>query len=655
MSAKTSIISQSAFTLLALTLGVVVALQIGGAANELLLADPGAVVRWGLPIATAITQASMAVTVGALIFAAFALPNKSAALSQTLNISAVAASLWFFAGTLQFLFTYLSVTGLAISASQDFGAQLLLFATQIELGQYLSLNLLGAALIAVLAVATRNLTGTVFAAAAGLLSLVPLALTGHAAGTANHGLAVNALGLHLAAVSIWFGGLALLLLLRWRKLITLNIVQRYSTLALIAFVLIATSGVLSAWLRIGALTNLFTAYGSLILIKSGLLVLLGLIGAWHRIRVINNWDASQLQFYKLVASEILLMAGAIGVAAALSRTAPPVNAKSEVGTSPAEILTGQKLPPEYDLVTFFTQYKIDPLWLAVCLFGLIGYWFGVRRLTQRGDKWPVGRTVSWTLGMLLLLFITNGSFNAYQEYLFSVHMMAHMLLTMAVPILLVPGAPITLISRAAAKRQDESRGLREWALWAVHSKYAQFISHPIVAGLLFSSSLVVFYYTPLFAWATREHIGHEWMVVHFLITGYLFVQALIGVDPGPHRLPFAMRIGLLILVLAFHAFFGLALMTGNGLLLADWFGAMGRTWGASPLEDQHTGGAIAWGIGELPTAALTIIVSVQWFRSDAREARRLDRAADRGDNKDFETYNAMLARLAERDAKNGDN
>jgi putative copper resistance protein D len=48
----------------------------------------------------------------------------------------------------------------------------------------------------------------------------------------------------------------------------------------------------------------------------------------------------------------------------------------------------------------------------------------------------------------------------------------------------------------------------------------------------------------------------------------------------------------------FHAFFGLALMMGQGLLLADWFGAMGRTWGQRPLQDQQTGGAIAWGIGE---------------------------------------------------------
>ena len=79
--------------------------------------------------------------------------------------------------------------------------------------------------------------------------------------------------------------------------------------------------------------------------------------------------------------------------------------------------------------------------------------------------------------------------------------------------------------------------------------------------------------------------------------------------------------------------------------LLIWFGAMGRTWGLSPLEDQQTGGAIAWGIGEIPTIVLTIIVSIQWFNADKRESVRLDRASDRSGNKDLEEYNQMLKRI----------
>jgi putative copper resistance protein D len=253
--------------------------------------------------------------------------------------------------------------------------------------------------------------------------------------------------------------------------------------------------------------------------------------------------------------------------------------------------------------------------------------------------------------MLLLLWITNGPLYVYEQYLFSVHMMAHMILTMGVPVLLVPGAPVTLLLRASDVRKDDSRGLREWVLWAVHTPWAKLVSNPIFAAINFAASLVIFYFTPLFTWATRDHLGHQWMIVHFLITGYLFVQAVIGVDPGPQKIPYLMRLMLLIGTLAFHAFFGLSLMSGDGLLQADWYGAMGRTWGESPIDDQHTGGAIAWGIGEIPAAVLTIIVSIQWFRSDVREARRLDRASDRSGNKDVEDYNAMLAKLAKRDGE----
>ena len=33
---------------------------------------------------------------------------------------------------------------------------------------------------------------------------------------------------------------------------------------------------------------------------------------------------------------------------------------------------------------------------------------------------------------------------------------------------------------------------------------------------------------------------------------------------------------------------------GQGLFVAEWFGAMGRTWGETPLQDQYSGGGVAW-------------------------------------------------------------
>jgi putative copper resistance protein D len=626
-------------------LAVLIGLAIGGGAAALQFSDPGPVIRYGVPLVKALMNIAMAISIGSLVFAGFAAGDKSAVLRKLLNLASAAAAVWAIAASVHFVLSFVSVSGAAFSLEQSFSQGLWVYATEIELGISLALNLLPAFAISILALAISSLTGTAFVAALGLASLIPLALIGHAAGTANHSLAVNSLGLHLVGIVTWVGGLVAVYALRKDLLGEARpMLSRYSSLALASFVIVAVSGIGSSYVRIPDAAGLFSPYGQLLLIKVILLVILGSFGALYRSRILKN-ISEKGSFFKLALLEIFIMGLAVGTGTALARTAPPVEQGEFVIPTPAQLLTGEPLPPEFSMETFFTQWKLDILWALIALWAIGAYLVAVRRLAKRGDSWPIARTISWVAGMLLLVFVTSGSLNVYQEYLFSIHMIAHMFLTMAIPVLLVPGAPVTLLMRAVQKRSDDSRGVREWVLWAVHTKYAEFVSHPLVAAVNFAGSLVVFYFTPLFDWATREHIGHQWMIVHFLITGYLFVQSLIGIDPGPSRVSYPIRLVMLIGVMAFHAFFGLALMGGTGLLLPDWFGAMGRTWGLPPLEDQQSGGAIAWGIGEIPTIILTIIVSVQWFKSDSRDSKRLDRASDRSGNQDLADYNQMLDRI----------
>jgi putative copper resistance protein D len=631
-----------------LLVAIILGLAIGGGADPLQFSDPGPIIRYGTPIAKGLMNLSMAVAIGSLVLAAFAANDKSAVLRKLLNLAAVSAAIWAVVGSVHFLLSFISVSGASFSLEASFSQGLLVYATEIELGISLALNLLAALAIATVALMVSSLTGTLLTAALGLASLIPLALIGHASGTKDHSLAVNSLGLHLVGIVIWVGGLIALYAIRPElKGSSKPIAQRFSSLALVSFVLVGISGIGSTYVRMPDIQSLASPYGLLLILKVSLLVVLGVFGAIYRKGILEKIDQKG-SFFKLALLEVSIMGLAIGTGTALARTAPPVDQGAFITPTPAQLLTGEYLPPELTLETFFTVSKVDILWLVIAIWAMGAYLLGVRVLKNRGDSWPVARTVSWLLGMALLIFTTSGSLNAYQEYLFSVHMIAHMSLTMAIPVLLVPGAPVTLLMRAVQKRSDESKGVREWVLWAVHTKPAMFIAHPGFAAVNFAASLVIFYFTPIFDWATREHIGHQWMIVHFLITGYLFVQSLIGIDPGPARVSYPFRLVTLIAVMAFHAFFGVALMTGSGLLLPDWFGAMGRTWGLSPLEDQQQGGAIAWGIGELPTIALAIIVSWQWFKSDRRDSVRLDRASDRGGNKDLDSYNQMLDRINQR-------
>jgi cytochrome c oxidase assembly factor CtaG/putative copper export protein len=632
----------------------VAALAYGGGAAPQLIQDPGAFSRWGLPIAKLFVNLGAAGMIGSLVLAVWALAPKRREFDVALDVAAASAAVFTVASAVTGLLTFLVVTGVPLSLGDTFGAQLGQFLTSIPLGQsWLTTTLMGAA-VTVLCFAVRNHTAVLFVTVLAVASLVPMAQQGHAAGTAGHAAAITALGLHLIFAGAWLGGLVTLVLLR-RELDAKRlpiVLARYSTVALICFIIVAVSGYASAALRIGTWDQLASQYGVLVIVKLLALLALGGFGALQRRYLIGRMSragvAGVTEFWYLVVAELAFMGIASGVAAALGRTATPIGEDpGSVAQTPAEILTGEPLPPWPELWRYFTEWNLDLLWIFACAFGIFFYVAGVRRLRRRGAAWPVYRTVLWVAGMLLLAYITNGGVNAYEQYLFSAHMAAHMVLTMAVPVLLVPGAPVTLAARAIRARKDGSRGGREWILLAVHSKFAGIIANPLVAAALFAGSLWVFYFTPLFRWTMVDHLGHEWMIVHFLITGYLFVQSLIGIDPVPYRLPYPFRLVLLLGTMAMHAFFGLAIMSSTGLLLADWYGAMG--WGTDALVDQQTGGGIAWSIGEIPTVALAITVAVQWRRSDQKESRRHDRHADRTGDAELEAYNARLAAIADHD------
>ncbi|WP_349865535.1 cytochrome c oxidase assembly protein [Leifsonia sp. WHRI 6310E] len=639
--------------LVAALASVIAGLAFGGGANAPLLADPGALVRWGLPVATLLVNLSLSGVVGALVLVCFVFTPDREEFGKALDFAAGCAAVMTVAAAATGLFTFVSVSNVPWSFDETFSNGLSSFITSVSLGQaWLGVTLIAAA-VTVLCFAVRNHTALIFVTILAMAAVVPMAQQGHSAEAAGHDAAVTSFGLHVLFAAIWLGGLVTIIVLRGvfggDRLVT--VMERYSSIALISFIVVAASGYVNAELRIGNLSQLATPYGILVLVKVAVLVVLGLFGVSQRRILIGRLKAGGKRgtFWWIVTAELAFMGIASGVAAALARTVTPVPQTRAATPTPAEILTGEKLPPELTWGRLFTSWNFDLLWVLACAFALFFYLAGVWRLHKRGDAWPIYRTVLWVLGIALLFYITNGGVNVYEKYLFSAHMSAHMVLTMAVPLLLVPGAPVTLAARSIRKRNDGSRGGREWILLAVHSRFAGVISNPIVAAILFAGSLWAFYYTPIFRWATTDHIGHEWMVVHFLITGYLFVQSLIGIDPVKFRLPYPFRLLLLLLTMAFHAFFGLSIMQMHGLLLADWFGAMGRTWGDPPLVDQQTGGGIAWSIGEIPTVILAIVVAIQWSRSDERETRRRDRNADRTNEAELRAYNDQLARLAQRD------
>lgn len=616
------------------------ALEVGGGAAPLAVGDVGPVVRWGLPVARLMQDASVALLIGGLVLACFALKPGSGAWDRVLDVTASAAVVaTAAAGAVAFLAFRTLVTS-PLSVEPSFTESFVYFFTQIERGQYLLGTVLAFAVLAAALMVVRSPAGVAWLVPLATAPLVLLAAAGHAGSADNHTLATSSLWLHLVFVSIWVGGLLHLAILRFDRSDELvSAMTRYSSLALVSFAVVAFSGVAGAWVRTGW-DGLATPYGWLVLAKSMLLLVLGGFGAWQRRRLLRTATRARTRWFLL--AELAFMAVAMGVSNGLAQTPTPIS-EEPVDGSPATILTGSPLPPPFDVTRLVTEWSLDPLWTVICAMLAIFYVAGILRLRGRGDRWPLWRTASWLLGLALLWWATSGALAVYGTYQFSLHMADHMLLGMAVPLLLVPGAPITLGMRAVAKRTDGTRGGREWLLAIVHSTWMRWITHPVAATTIFVASIWIFYFSPLFRWAMENHVGHVWMVAHFVGAGYLFVQTIIGTDPTPHRTPFPMRLVMLLAAMATHAFFGLAILTSESVLLPDWFGAMGG--GVDALEDQRIAGGVAWSIGEIPALFLALITVLLWSRSDEREQRRTDRQADRDGDAELHAYNAELRRM----------
>ena len=620
------------------------------------LPDPGPLVGWGLPIVKLVVDAAGILTVGFAVAATFLDPQgRKGSLSKVGRAdvvrTAVAAAVWCVSSLLLLVLTLADILGITLSEAMN-PSIVMTYAPELPQTQAYALVALLAGVIAV----GGWLTTTVDVAAAWvLLALVGMAapvLSGHAAGLGDHALATSAGVAHVVAVSVWVGGLLALTVHAWRRDAGLAAATRaFSTVALVCVAVLAASGAANAYVRLASPSELLTTgYGLLVLAKVAVLAALVLLAARIRARLLPGLDGAEARrtFAKVALLEAGLMAVAVGISVGLSRTPPP--RQTIELQSLGETLLGYPYPaaPTWQRVVF--GFQLDALFLVGSLVLAALYVMGVMRLRARGDRWPWGRTVSWLLGIGCLIWATNAGIATYSPAAFSMHMLQHMWLSMMAPILLVLGAPTTLALRAIKPAPAGRRGPREWIVWSLHTPVARFVTHPVYVLIVFTVGLYGLYYTSIFASAMSTHAGHLLMNVHFVLAGYLFYWVVIGVDPTPRQVPYWGRLLLVLLSLVIHSFFALPMMMATAPFAADWYGVVRPPWMTDPVADTQLGGGIAWAFGEIPSLVVLVALSVQWARSDEREARRNDRKADRDGDVELVAYNARLAALAARDA-----
>jgi cytochrome c oxidase assembly factor CtaG len=280
-------------------------------------------------------------------------------------------------------------------------------------------------------------------------------------------------------------------------------------------------------------------------------------------------------------------------------------------------------PPPLSPTTLVTEAAIEPLTAVLIAVSGTLYLVGVRRMAARGRRWRPARTTSFFAGLVVLALATQSGLAAYEDLLFSAHVAQHLLIGMAAPFLLALGAPITLALQATDR--DVQVGL----LRTLRSRPVRVLTHPAVALALFGVSLFALYFTPIYELSLTNEAVHAVVHLHFLVAGSVFFWAVIGLDPVSWRIPFGLRLLLVLLTVPFHSFLALGLMSGDQPIAADHYASVERPGSTSPIDDQRIGAGLMWVVGDLVGLAAAAVVVVQWMRHEDRVSRRRDAVEDR--------------------------
>ena len=595
--------------------------------------------------------------VGSLLSMAFLVINKEGFLTtsgeKVRKLLKISSIIWVIGAFGTIVFTLAQILGTTVFDALDLTV-IRSFLTQISLGKYLAFQALMAAIVLIFSFATKRIESLIILLVLTIAGLVAPVFESHAASGGSHSLVIGSLVIHVIALSLWVGGVIALGTLSAQDRPTA--VPRFSQIALWSAIAVVASGTVNAWARLNFVDALNSSYAFIVLAKIVATVILLWIGYLHRKTLSNKDSINWVGFAKILTVEAAIMVVTVLMGTWLSNSSSP-DRPGVQEFSPALSIVGIPTPPEPTLSRILFSFEPNALIIGLLTLMVALYIKGVVVLTKRGDKWPVGRTVAFALGIAATNFATSGGLGLYAQFSFSYHMMSHMVLGMIAPIGLVLGAPMTLALRTLPQgRNSEERGIRGSLLAALHSKIGVIYTNPIVALAIFDGSLFALYFTDLFAVLMQSHVGHLFMSLHFLAAGFLFFFIIIGVDPNPRRVHYLVQIVILFAAMSIHAFFSVALMSTSTLIDNGFYASLQTPWLGDPLADQKLGGSIGWAMGEIPILIALVATFINWMRDDSREAKRIDRNTARqaamGQPDELANYNQYLQELAERDRKN---
>jgi len=254
----------------------------------------------------------------------------------------------------------------------------------------------------------------------------------------------------------------------------------------------------------------------------------------------------------------------------------------------------------------YLHWHTEPGLLVGLILALVLYGWSVRLWRHRDlpaeQRTTRGQAACFVFALLVLYSVVASPLDAIGEvYLFSVHMVQHMILIYVVPVLLLLGLPA-------------------WRLRAVMTlgggKFiCRWLTHPVIACLLFNLNFAVWHIPALYEWGLRDRTVHILEHGMFMGTAVLMWWPLLSRLPEHPRLPPGLQV-LYILALALGQIPVFAYLTFAGEVLYPTYETAVRLVPLSPLEDQQLGGIIMKTVSMAVLFGMLGVAFWRWYQTE---------------------------------------
>jgi putative membrane protein len=213
------------------------------------------------------------------------------------------------------------------------------------------------------------------------------------------------------------------------------------------------------------------------------------------------------------------------------------------------------------------------------------------------------RKASYLGAVAVIFFSLNGPLHTLSDdYLFSAHMVQHMLLMLIMPPFLIMGVPPWLVRKALEKHRVK--------------KVARALTHPVLAYLAYNVTFIGWHVPQVYNWALMSHGLHILQHIMFMSVAVMMWWPVVNPVPELERIPTGPLLMMYVFAFGIPTTVLSAFITLSDSVFYSWYELAPRITSLTPLEDQRLGGLIMWIPGMLIFWIGITAVFFRWTRDE---------------------------------------